>query len=544
MSLPLASLGGDADALAQEIDRLHGPVTLVRRCADLVELLAVVRSGLALAVLVDDGEEMTAMTVDSLRAAGAVTALLIARPSEHGGLPPGCLQIAATAAAEDAARSLLEAQMQAEPGGPFIAPGDHGAPARPHRGVSPQDAVPPGEEPGSDPGADRDDITDADTGGRPGEEPGAGPLPGGGTRDDRGPYPDREDPGFSAPFELGGLEPEDEPSDEEAPLAPRGALPPVGRVVVVWGPHGSPGRTTVAVNLAAECAQLGAQTSLVDLDTWGPSAATLLGLLDETAGVALACRAADRDRLTPEAFDRAAVEVAVEGGRVTVLTGLTRPERWPELRAGSVQRLLRACQHMPRARAAAEHSRPSTAQLGRPAPVTIVDVGFSLEEDEELSFDAEVPRRSAATTAALREADLVVAVCAADVLGIPRAARAVPTLLEITPAPVMLVANKVRRSAAGSAPRSAVKESWAAVGAPGQMDAFLRWDARTLDAAALDGSALAEAAPGSALRSELTALAGAVLRRLDGDLAPQPGEEVEDVRGTRLGRRSGGWWRR
>ena len=72
-------------------------------------------------------------------------------------------------------------------------------------------------------------------------------------------------------------------------------------------------------------------------------APALLGLLDETAGVALACRAADRDRLSPEALERAAVEVQVGRGRLMVLTGITRPERWPELRAGSVRRLLRAC---------------------------------------------------------------------------------------------------------------------------------------------------------------------------------------------------------
>jgi hypothetical protein len=40
-------------------------------------------------------------------------------------------------------------------------------------------------------------------------------------------------------------------------------------------------------------------------------------------------------------------------------------------------------------------------------------------------------------------------------------------------------------------------------------------------------------------------LAGSVLRRLDGDLGPeQDAEEIEDVRGTRLGRAVGGWLRR
>ena len=88
-----------------------------------------------------------------------------------------------------------------------------------------------------------------------------------------------------------------------------------------------------------------------------------------------------------------------------------------------------------------------------------------------------------------------------------------------------------------------LKEAWAAIGAPGQWDAHLSWEPRTVDAAALAGSVLAESAPSSALRSQLRDLAGSVLRRLDGDLSPDQ-DEVEDVRGTRLGRAVGGWLRR
>ena len=81
MSLPLACLGQQADLLGQEVDRLHGPVTLVRRCGDLVELLAVVRSGLALAVLVDaDEPELTAPALDALHRDGAVVAVVVHEP--------------------------------------------------------------------------------------------------------------------------------------------------------------------------------------------------------------------------------------------------------------------------------------------------------------------------------------------------------------------------------------------------------------------------------------------------------------------------------
>src|SRR5690606_5601455 len=40
-----------------------------------------------------------------------------------------------------------------------------------------------------------------------------------------------------------------------------------GSVTVVWGPHGAPGRTTVALALAAAAAMTGARVALVDADS-------------------------------------------------------------------------------------------------------------------------------------------------------------------------------------------------------------------------------------------------------------------------------------
>ena len=65
-----------------------------------------------------------------------------------------------------------------------------------------------------------------------------------------------------------------------------------GRVVAVWGPTGAPGRTTVAVGLADEAARLGVSTLLVDADVYGGVVAQVLGLLDESPGLAGAARLA------------------------------------------------------------------------------------------------------------------------------------------------------------------------------------------------------------------------------------------------------------
>ncbi len=92
-----------------------------------------------------------------------------------------------------------------------------------------------------------------------------------------------------------------DPALAAAPPPPTGrrsrAVPaprPEGQVITVWGPVGGPGRTTIAVTLAAELAASGHDTLLVDADTYGASIAQTLGLLDESAGLAAAARAANQ----------------------------------------------------------------------------------------------------------------------------------------------------------------------------------------------------------------------------------------------------------
>ena len=64
---------------------------------------------------------------------------------------------------------------------------------------------------------------------------------------------------------------EQTPLDDEPPEAEP------GRVVVVWGPQGAPGRTTVAAGLAGVLAARGAETVLVDADPYGGAVAQHLG---------------------------------------------------------------------------------------------------------------------------------------------------------------------------------------------------------------------------------------------------------------------------
>ena len=310
---------------------------------------------------------------------------------------------------------------------------------------------------------------------------------------------------------------------DAAPVAEPAAA--VHRTVAVWGPAGAPGRTVTVLNLAAEAALLGRRVLLVDADTYAASVAASLGMLDETAGLAQACRLADQGRLDASGLARCTAAVAVAGTSVDVLTGLTRHDRWPELRGSALDAVF-AC-------AAAQYD------------TVVVDTSFSLESDEEISTDFLAPRRNAAALGALAAADTVLALAAADALGIPRLVKALPDLEDAAPdARVVVVVNKLRAAAAGRSARAAVTEAWQRFSPGHGIARTLRWDPAVCDDALLAGAVLAETAPRSELRREFTELARDVLAGDEPTASAEPDGAVAPVTGTRLGRRMGAWVRR
>ncbi|MDL9980375.1 AAA family ATPase [Microbacterium sp. ASV49] len=261
--------------------------------------------------------------------------------------------------------------------------------------------------------------------------------------------------------------------------APQAAADASGRrVIAVWGPAGAPGRSTVAIAVAAELARGAGRVGLVDADSHAPSLALTLGLADEAPGFAAACRQADLGTLTTAELTRISAPVSVPGGAIDVLTGINRPSRWPELGDKRVAAALAV------ARGWAEH--------------TVVDVAASLERDEEIVSDVvDGPRRNAATLAVLGEADLVVAVVAADPLGVSRFLRGYSELrATIGSTPVAVVANRLRPGALGIDARGQVRRTLERFA--GIRDVwFLPADQRAADAALLTARPIADAAPRS-----------------------------------------------
>lgn len=265
-----------------------------------------------------------------------------------------------------------------------------------------------------------------------------------------------------------------------------------GIVVAVWGPGGAPGRTSLAIALAGELAASGVSVALADADTHGAAVAPFLGLLDEAPGFAAACRLAGTNSLTLAELDRVATP---HRAGLRVLSGLGRPSRWPELTAERIAGVLDAVRGW--------------------AGVTVVDVAASLEQDEELVSDVAAPRRNAATVEVLRRADLVVAVAAADPVGLARFLRGHVEVLEhVAPERVIVVANKVRSSAIGLDPAAQVRATLERFGGV-TPEYLVPWDPSGFDAALLGGRTLGEAAPRSPARAVIRKLAGAIA----GDLA-------------------------
>ncbi|TQJ60423.1 MinD-like ATPase involved in chromosome partitioning or flagellar assembly [Arthrobacter sp. SLBN-83] len=410
MNIPVVTVGQSREDLVGGLERLHGPVTVVRRCAELPELLAACQSGLARAAVVADGSEgLTASLVDRLGAVGVAV-------------------IALTDNAEEAARLRKIGAASALTGVESAELSDRIA-----------DAVA--------------QLTGA---ARPGSLSAAA------------------DPAAALATD---------PAEPEQEAEGRGS----GQLIVVWGPAGSPGRTTVAVNIAGEMAADGQEVLLVDADTYGASVAAVLGLLDESAGLAQACRLADHGQLDADALRKVAAVVATASGQFRVLTGITRADRWTEIRATALALVLERAREI--------------------ADVVVVDTGFCLEADEELSFDTMAPRRNAATLRPLELADTVYAIGAADPVGVPRMVRALAELEDAVPqaSPTVLM-NKVRSSSVGRDPERQLRDAWERYGPAPELKAFLPHDPRAADAALLGGSLLLEAAPESDLRRAIRGL--------------------------------------
>jgi MinD-like ATPase involved in chromosome partitioning or flagellar assembly len=184
------------------------------------------------------------------------------------------------------------------------------------------------------------------------------------------------------------------------PVAPRPVAEdgagPGGKLIAVWGPKGSPGRTTIAIELACELAAGGAETLLVDADSYGGDILQLLGIVEELPTVLWAATVAAKESLNKTEFLSNARRASPTGP--IVLPGLPRSDLWAEISDFGWRELLRFC-----------HTS---------FPYTVCDVGFCLEGDSLFPYSPPGGGRNRMARSTLTAADKVIAVCRADPIGL------------------------------------------------------------------------------------------------------------------------------
>ena len=255
-----------------------------------------------------------------------------------------------------------------------------------------------------------------------------------------------------------------------------------GRMVLVWGPHGSPGRSTVSASLAHGLAASDGAI-LVDADVEAPSLVQLLGMPEDSSALAGAARLATHGRLDAESFQRVLAPV---GGGLSLLGGLGRSGRWRELPPASMTEVWLQCR--------------------RAAAWTVVDVAGGPVDDDVDDFTLE-PGRGAVTADLVSHADVILVVGGADPVGVRRLLQLLDEVgSSMSPTGrVEVIINRVRASAAGPSPQHALREALARFGGLEDI-VLLPDDAATADACLLRGCAVLEGAPTSALGKALSAL--------------------------------------
>ena len=176
-----------------------------------------------------------------------------------------------------------------------------------------------------------------------------------------------------------------------------------GRVIAVTGPSGAPGRTTTTIAVGEALAARGVRTCLVDADLRAPSMSAQLGVVDDAAGLVIACRHAHSGTLTDRSLAQCAR--AVLPG-LAVITGLSRAARWPDVRPPAIGDVL-----------------DSAAGV---FDAVVVDIGPITENEGDGGVLG--LRREAVAESVLEAADRVLAVGRASMLGTLRLLSELPVL--------------------------------------------------------------------------------------------------------------------
>jgi MinD-like ATPase involved in chromosome partitioning or flagellar assembly len=189
----------------------------------------------------------------------------------------------------------------------------------------------------------------------------------------------------------------------------------------VTSPHGSAGKTTVAINIALELAAEKARVLLIDCDIQGPAVANHFALTQQPAGLQAALRIASQKRFDLEQLERLSFQFQ-----------------------RSTLRIMPGSQNFP-SQPFDQESLANLLETARSSyEFTVIDLG-------SLSADG-IGIQSELTNTIISLADRAIVVCLADPIGIFRLL-GIENLIATSRHPVDLVMNRVRNSVIASARR-------------------------------------------------------------------------------------------
>lgn len=203
------------------------------------------------------------------------------------------------------------------------------------------------------------------------------------------------------------------------------------QIIAVTGPHGSTGKTTVAINIALELSAERFKVLLIDADLEGPSVANYFCLADIPAGLAGAIRIAGQHRFDQAQLERLSVQVPKT--LVTILPGVISSQPI-EITSEAVKEILET------AKESVDFVVLDTGSLRPRLNQELVDLC-----QEMISL-----------------ANQVVLVAAADPIGIYRLLRLEPTVLALSENPTLVI-NRLRNSVIAQA-KSEIKTTLAGLG--------------------------------------------------------------------------------
>ena len=266
------------------------------------------------------------------------------------------------------------------------------------------------------------------------------------------------------------------------------AKPQIGKIIAVWGTHGAPGRSTLALALAAYLNEQGS-TILVDCDINAPAQVQLLGLPEDSSGLASAARLATHGELDSTRLVQTLLSAKAD---LQVLTGLGRSGRWRELPVASMNKVWEVCRHT--------------------AEYTVVDLSGGLEEERVEDFAME-PDHDAVAAALLEQADLTLIVGAADPVGIRRLIQLLNSNRKAVGGRSQVVVNRVRSSTAGADPNTAIGSVLARYTSASDI-VYVPADYRLFDKALMQAQPVAVVESRSAAAKSIAKLAKLVMTQL------------------------------